>query len=113
AAAVAVGGEHRADAAAAVGVGAGDDPLAADALEHRLAGPGREAVGCSSQPADRVARLPHLATVGERWPRRQPPKRTLRLGLHIGYWGLGMSAQGQLELVLAAERLGAHSVWDP
>src|SRR5215211_3662508 len=50
-------------------------------------------------------------TVGEAWPRRQPAKGTLRLGLHIGYWGLGMTAQEQLELVLEAERLGYDSVW--
>ena len=35
----------------------------------------------------------------------------LRLGLHIGYWGLGMTAQEQLELVREAERLGYDSVW--
>jgi F420-dependent oxidoreductase-like protein len=35
----------------------------------------------------------------------------LRLGLHIGYWGLGMTAQEQLDLVLEAERLGFDSVW--
>src|SRR3954471_15065249 len=35
----------------------------------------------------------------------------VRLGLHIGYWGLGMTAGEQLELVLEAERLGYDSVW--
>ena len=35
----------------------------------------------------------------------------MRLGLHIGYWGLGLTAQEQLELVLEAERLGYDSVW--
>ena len=35
----------------------------------------------------------------------------MRLGLHIGYWGLGMSAQEQLDLVQEAERLGYDSVW--
>ena len=35
----------------------------------------------------------------------------MRLGLHIGYWGLGMSAQEQLDLVLEAEKLGYDSVW--
>jgi alkanesulfonate monooxygenase SsuD/methylene tetrahydromethanopterin reductase-like flavin-dependent oxidoreductase (luciferase family) len=35
----------------------------------------------------------------------------LRLGLHIGYWGLGMSAQEQLDLVVEAEKLGYDSVW--
>src|SRR3954469_20932168 len=39
--------------------------------------------------------------------------RTLavKLGLHIGYWGMGLDAQQQLELVLEAERLGYDSVW--
>jgi F420-dependent oxidoreductase-like protein len=35
----------------------------------------------------------------------------MQLGLHIGYWGLGLTAQQQLELVLEAERLGYDSVW--
>ena len=35
----------------------------------------------------------------------------MRLGLHIGYWGLGMTAQEQLDLVLEAEKLGYDSVW--
>src|SRR5215208_2456899 len=104
-------GEHRADSAAAVGVGADDDRVGADPLEHRLAGPRRQAVDCGSQPADRVARLPHGGIIGHAPPRRQAAKGTLRLGLHIGYWGLGMTAQEQLDLVLEAERLGYDSVW--
>ncbi|WDT92858.1 LLM class F420-dependent oxidoreductase [Thermoleophilum album] len=35
----------------------------------------------------------------------------MKLGLHIGYWGLGLSAQDQLELVREAERVGFDSVW--
>jgi F420-dependent oxidoreductase-like protein len=35
----------------------------------------------------------------------------VRLGLHIGYWGLGLDAAEQLELVQEAERLGYDSVW--
>jgi alkanesulfonate monooxygenase SsuD/methylene tetrahydromethanopterin reductase-like flavin-dependent oxidoreductase (luciferase family) len=35
----------------------------------------------------------------------------LRLGVHVGYWGLGLTSQDQLEIVLEAERLGYHSVW--
>ena len=35
----------------------------------------------------------------------------MRLGVHIGYWGLGMSAAEQLEIVQEAERLGFDSVW--
>src|SRR3954454_12413821 len=49
-------------------------------------------------------RAPPVATRGERI-------LAVRLGLHIGYWGLGMTADEQLELVLEAERLGFDSVW--
>jgi F420-dependent oxidoreductase-like protein len=35
----------------------------------------------------------------------------VKLGVHIGYWGLGLSAADQLEIVLEAERLGYDSVW--
>jgi F420-dependent oxidoreductase-like protein len=35
----------------------------------------------------------------------------VRLGVHIGYWGLGLTAREQLEIVQEAERLGYDSVW--
>jgi F420-dependent oxidoreductase-like protein len=35
----------------------------------------------------------------------------MRLGLHIGYWGLGLSAAEQLSLVREAEAAGYDSVW--
>ncbi len=35
----------------------------------------------------------------------------MRLGLHIGYWGLGLEAADQLALVREAEALGFDSVW--
>src|SRR5947209_15817154 len=35
----------------------------------------------------------------------------MKLGVHIGYWGLGLSGQDQLEIVQEAERLGYDSVW--
>jgi F420-dependent oxidoreductase-like protein len=35
----------------------------------------------------------------------------LKLGVHIGYWGLGLSREDQLEIVREAERLGYDSVW--
>jgi F420-dependent oxidoreductase-like protein len=35
----------------------------------------------------------------------------MKLGVHIGYWGLGLSSDDQLEIVKEAERLGYDSVW--
>jgi F420-dependent oxidoreductase-like protein len=35
----------------------------------------------------------------------------MRLGLHVGYWGLGLTAKEQIELIREAERLGYDSVW--
>ncbi len=35
----------------------------------------------------------------------------MKLGVHIGYWGLGLNSEDQLEIVQEAERLGYDSVW--
>ncbi len=35
----------------------------------------------------------------------------MRLGLHVGYWGLGLTAEQQLEIVREAESAGFDSVW--
>src|SRR5436305_9669515 len=35
----------------------------------------------------------------------------MKLGVHVGYWGLGMGAEDQLTVVQEAERLGYDSVW--
>ena len=35
----------------------------------------------------------------------------MKLGVHIGYWGLGLSSKNQLNIVQEAERLGYDSVW--
>src|SRR3954447_19511358 len=35
----------------------------------------------------------------------------MRLGLHVGYWGLGLTSEQQLTLVREAEALGFDSVW--
>ena len=35
----------------------------------------------------------------------------MKLGVNIGYWGLGLTSQDQLEIVREDERLGYDSVW--
>src|SRR3954454_5106363 len=35
----------------------------------------------------------------------------MKLGVHIGYWGLGLTSEDQLKIVQEAERLGYDSVW--
>jgi F420-dependent oxidoreductase-like protein len=35
----------------------------------------------------------------------------MRLGLNLGYWGLGLTADSQRALLLEAEAAGFHSVW--
>src|SRR3954469_19508756 len=35
----------------------------------------------------------------------------MKLGVHIGYWGLGLTREDQLEIVREAEKYGYDSVW--
>ena len=35
----------------------------------------------------------------------------MKLGVHIGYWGMGLSREDQIAIVQEAERLGYESVW--
>src|SRR5689334_10006819 len=42
-------------------------------------------------------------------PRKEPCN--MKLGVHVGYWGLGMGPAEQLRVVQEAERLGYDSVW--
>src|SRR5687768_17354396 len=35
----------------------------------------------------------------------------MKLGVHLGYWGLGLTADDQKEIVQEAERLGFDSIW--
>lgn len=35
----------------------------------------------------------------------------MKLGTHLGYWGLGLSSEDQLSIVQEAEKLGYDSVW--
>src|SRR5215207_2603541 len=46
-----------------------------------------------------------------RSPLRHERRIALRLGLHVGYWGLGLTSAQQLALVKEAEAVGFDSVW--
>src|SRR5215204_3346486 len=46
-----------------------------------------------------------------RSPLRHERRIALRLGLHVGYWGLGLTSEQQLALVKEAEGVGFDSVW--
>ena len=35
----------------------------------------------------------------------------MKLGVHIGYWGMGLTSEDQLAIVQEAERLGYDSIW--
>src|SRR5216110_3690198 len=35
----------------------------------------------------------------------------MKLGVHVGYWGLGLTSEHQIAIVQEAERLGYDSVW--
>jgi F420-dependent oxidoreductase-like protein len=133
---LAVRREHRADAAAFVDVRAGDHALVrAHARQHRFARCDRHAVDRETKALDCIggvaAAISHRLcrareptgradgarrTVGRRSPygnESLPLKGNLhmKLGVHIGYWGLGLTSQDQLTIVQEAERLGYDSVW--
>src|SRR3954468_21332756 len=70
---------------------------------------GRRLIGCSSPeggPGNLGALVGNFKSVP---PTRKEP--CMRLGLQVGYWGLGMTPEQQLELVKEAEKAGWHSVW--
>jgi hypothetical protein len=62
----AMGGQHRADAAVARGVGADDDVVGADAFEHRHARLDRQAVDGLPQVLDGVPLASHILRLPER-----------------------------------------------
>src|SRR5581483_10393909 len=78
--------------------------------------------GRGSSIAQRLVRIGFAARIGAATvtlARRRPQPiscrernlHAMKLGVHIGYWGLGMTAQDQLQVVREAERLGYDSVW--
>src|SRR5437762_4851453 len=72
----------------------------------------RSSIGCRLR---RMAALPYPRLRYRVSPDKKRPaderKVAMRLGIGIGYWGLGLDADQQLHIVREAERLGYDSVW--
>ena len=92
----------------------------AHALEHRDARAQRQAVDGEAQVLERRgAATSHRVRgsvrptvgVGKTMSCAMKGSLRLKLGVHIGYWGLGLTREDQLEIVQEAERLGYDSVW--
>src|ERR1700744_2275291 len=67
-------------------------------------------IGCAAARASGLATV--TATVGAL--KGSPAGEGIlhmKLGVNVGYWGLGMGPQDQLEVVQEAERLGYDSGW--
>src|SRR3954467_5362409 len=70
-----------------------------------------------SSIGERARDIGFRASKATPWPprwkavRRRGKAACMKLGVHIGYWGLGLTSADQLEIVLEAERLGFDSVW--
>src|ERR1700682_3368488 len=70
-------------------------------------------IGCGRPATSPARRAPSVGRAS--LPRNEfPPLKGnlhMRLGVHIGYWGLGLTSEDQLNIVQEAERLGYDSVW--
>src|SRR3954452_24452988 len=70
-----------------------------------------------SSIGERARDIGFRASKATPWPprwkavRRRRKAVCMKLGVHIGYWGLGLTSADQLEIVREAERLGYDSVW--
>src|SRR5881397_2975083 len=81
---------------------------------------GRQSIAMRSSFAGRrLIGLPPIRGAGNPMPARrgvQPrsserKETCMRFGLHVGYWGLGLTADQQADLVKEAEAAGWDSVW--
>src|SRR6059036_3059425 len=68
----------------------------------------------ASRRSSRAERRERIGLRGQMYRARLGPGRGvsgLKLGVHIGYWGLGLTSQDQIAIVQEAERLDYDSVW--
>src|SRR3954454_5363869 len=64
--------------------------------------------------SSRAERRERIGLRGQDHPLERELRRgasKMKLGVHVGYWGLGLTSQDQIEIVQEAERLGYDSVW--
>src|SRR3954452_14198792 len=64
--------------------------------------------------SSRVERRERIGLRAQDYPVTASRKRgaaQMKLGVHVGYWGLGLTSQDQIDIIREAEKLGYDSVW--
>src|SRR5256714_14255391 len=64
--------------------------------------------------SSRTERRERIGLRPQEYPLRLGRKRgasRMKLAVHVGYWGLGLTSQDQIDIIREAERLGYDSVW--
>src|SRR5881392_2017914 len=64
-----------------------------------------------SSRTERRERIGFRAELYPLWVRRKRGVPLMKLAVHVGYWGLGLTSQDQIDIIREAERLGYDSVW--
>src|ERR671914_211722 len=73
---------------------------------------GRQSTARRSSRAGRRRLIPGAHSMRQPLDSRKRRKETfMRLGVNLGYWGLGLTAADQLALALEAEAAGYDSLW--
>src|SRR5213080_191483 len=68
----------------------------------------------ASRRSSRAERRERIGLRAQAYRARLGPGRgafVMKLGVHVGYWGLGLTSEDQIAIVQEAERLGYDSVW--
>src|SRR3954466_332220 len=64
--------------------------------------------------SSRLERRERIGLRGQPYPLEAGRKRggaQMKLGVHVGYWGLGLTSEDQIDIIREAEKLGYDSVW--
>src|SRR5439155_1437425 len=68
----------------------------------------------ASRRSSRAERRERIGLRAQAYRARLGPGRgafVMKLGVHVGYWGLGLTSEDQIAIVQEAEQLGYDSVW--